>query len=197
MAANPRTTYTVEEYLAFERQSETKHEYFAGEIVAMAGASYEHNIIVLNAGASLHAQLRGRSCAAVPSDLRLRVSPIGPLTYPDIMVICGQPQFTDERPDMVTNPTVIIEVLSPSTEGDDRGRKFRHYRTIASLQEYVLIAQDEYRIEHYVRAENGWWRFTEATDLEASIQLESIGCTLALADVYERVTLTATEESRQ
>jgi Uma2 family endonuclease len=197
MAANPRTTYTVEEYLAFERQSDTKHEYFAGEIVAMAGASYEHSLIVMSTGVSLYNQLRGRPCATLPSDQRLRISPIGPLTYPDIMVVCGQPQFTDERPDTVTNPTVIVEVLSPSTESDDRGRKFKHYRTIESLQEYVLIAQDEYRIEHYVRAENGWWRFTEAVGPGASIQLDSIGCTLALADVYERVTLVATEESRQ
>lgn len=197
MAANPKTTYTVAEYLAFERQSETKHEYYAGEIVAMAGASFEHNLIVGNTYASLHTQLRRRPCAVLPSDQRLRVSPIGPLTYPDIMVVCGQPHFTDERPDTLTNPTVIVEVLSPSTEGDDRGRKAKHYRTIASLKEYVLIAQDEPRIEHYVRAENGWWRFTEATDLGASIQLDSIACTLALADVYERVTLSATEEPRQ
>jgi Uma2 family endonuclease len=197
MAANPKTTYTVEEYLAFERQSDTKHEFFAGEIVAMAGASFEHNLIVMNSGASLHAQLRGRHCAVLPSDQRLRVSPIGPLTYPDIMVVCGQPQFTDERPDTLLNPTVIIEVLSPSTEGDDRGRKAKHYRTLVSLKEYVLIAQDEYRIEHYVRAENGWWRFIEATDLGAAIHLASIECTLSLADVYERITLTETEESRQ
>jgi Uma2 family endonuclease len=197
MAANPKTTYSIDEYLAFERQSDTKHEYFAGEILAMAGASFEHNLIAGNTYASLHTQLRRRPCAVLPSDQRLRVSPIGPLTYPDIMVVCGQPQFTDERPDTLLNPTVIIEVLSPSTEGDDRGRKAKHYRTLESLQEYVLIAQDEYRIEHYVRAENGWWRFTEATDLGASIQLSSIECTLALADVYERVTLSELEGNRQ
>jgi Uma2 family endonuclease len=197
MAANPKTKYSVDEYLAFEHQSDTKHEYFAGEIVALAGASFEHNLIVGNSYASLHTQLRRRPCAVLPSDQRLRVSPHGPLTYPDIMVVCGQPQFTDERPDTLTNPTVIIEVLSPSTEGDDRGRKAKHYRTIESLQEYVLIAQDEYRIEQYVRAENGWWRFTEATELGAAIHLASIECTLSLADVYERVTPTAAEENRQ
>ncbi len=197
MAANPTTTYTVEEYLAFERASETKHEYYAGEIVAMAGASYAHNLIAMTTGTSLSVQLRGRPCAVLPSDQRLRVGPFGPLTYPDLMVVCGQPQFTDERPDTITNPTVIIEVLSPSTEGDDRGRKFRHYRTLESLQEYVLIAQDEYLIEHYVRAEHGWWHFNEATNLAATIQLSSIHCTLALADVYERVPLAVTEEHRQ
>jgi len=197
MAANPKTMYTVEEYLAFERQSDTKHEYFAGEIVAMAGASYNHNLSVMSTGVTLYTQLRGRPCATLPSDQRLRINPVGPLTYPDIMVVCGQSQFTDERPDIVTNPTVIIEVLSPSTEGDDRGRKFQHYRTIKSLKEYVLIAQDEYRIEHYVRAEHGWWHFTEATEFDAAIRLDSIECTLALAEVYERVTLTATEENRQ
>ena len=197
MAANPRTTYTVEEYLAFERASDTKHEYYAGEIVAMAGASYEHNLIAMNTGASLHSQLRGRPCAVLPSDQRLRVGPLGPLTYPDIMVVCGQPQFTDERPDTVTNPTVIIEVLSPSTEGDDRGRKTKHYRTLESLQEYVLIAQDECHVEHFIRAENGWWRFNETADRAATIHLSSIDCTLALADVYERVTFAESGESRR
>lgn len=197
MAANPTTTYTVEEYLAFERASDTKHEYFAGEIVAMAGASYTHNLIVGDTYGSLHVQLRGKPCKVLPSDQRLRVSPSGPLTYPDIMVVCAQPRFTDERPDTITNPTVIIEVLSPSTEGDDCGRKTRHYRTIPSLQEYVLIAQDECHVEHYLRAENGWWRFSEATDRTATIELSSIGCTLALADIYERVTFDAPGEGRQ
>lgn len=197
MAANPQATHTVEEYLAFERASDTKHEYYAGQIVAMAGASYAHNLIAGDTYASLHAQLRGQQCTVLPSDQRLRISPVGPLTYPDIMAVCGQPHFTDERPDTVTNPTVIIEILSPSTDDDDRGRKTRHYRTLAPLQEYVLIAQDEYRIEHCVRAENGRWRFTEATDPAATIHLSSIGCTLTLADTYERVTFDAPEESRQ
>ena len=197
MAANPTITYTIEEYLAFERASETKHEYYAGEIVAMAGASYEHNLIAMTTGTSLSVQLRGRACAVLPSDQRLRVGPFGPLTYPDLMIVCGQPQFTDERPDTVTNPTVIIEILSPSTEGDDRGRKTKHYRTLESLQEYVLIAQDECHVEHYVRAEHGWWHFNEATDRTATIQLSSIGCTLALADVYERVDFTAPAKGRQ
>lgn len=193
MAAYPVATYTVEEYLAFERASEIKHEYFAGEIVAMAGASWEHNLIVGDTYGSLHRQLRGRLWAVLPSDQRLRSGPIGPLTYPDIMVVCGRPHFAEERPDSVTNPTVIIEVLSPTTEGDDRGKKFRHYRTIASLREYVLIAQDEYHVEQYIRAERGWWRCNEVTDLGASIELAAIGCTLALADVYERVALATAE----
>jgi len=197
MAANPKTTYTVEEYLAFERQSDTKHEYFAGEIVAMAGASYEHNLIVGSAGAALHGQLRHRACVVVMCSQRILVSPHGPVMYPDVAVICGQPQFADERSDTLANPTVIVEVLSSSTEVDDRGQKARHYRTIESLQEYVLIAQDEYHVEHYVRAEHGWWHFTEATELDAAIQLISIECTLALADVYERVTLATPEENRQ
>ena len=197
MAAHPRTNYTVEEYLAFERTSETKHEYFAGEIVAMAGASYEHNLIMGDTFGSLRNQLRGKSCTVLPSDQRLRVSSQGPLTYPDIMVVCGPPHFTDERPDTVTNPTVIIEILSPSTERDDRGRKTKHYRTLESLQEYVLIAQDECHVEHYIRAEHGWWRFNEATDRAATIQLSSIDCTLALAEIYERVAFTEPGEHRQ
>jgi Uma2 family endonuclease len=197
MAANLRTTYTVEEYLTFERQSDTKHEYFAGEIVARAGASYAHNLIVGNVGAMLHEQLRHRACSVVMGSQRILATRSSAVTYPDVMVVCGQPHFTDEQHDTLTNSTVIIEVLSPSTEDDDRGRRFRHYRTLESLQEYVLIAQDEYHVEHYVRAEHGWWHFTEATELDAAIQLVSIECTLALADVYERVTLTEVRESRQ
>ena len=197
MAAHPQTTHTVEEYLAFECASETKHEYFAGAIVAMAGASYEHNLSTGDTYASLRNQLRGTSCTVLPSDQRLRVSPQGPLIYPDIMVVCGRPQFTDERPDTVTNPTVIIEILSPSTEADDRGRKTKHYPTLESLQEYALLARDECHVEPYIRAEHGWWRFNEATDRAATIQLSSIDCTLALAEIYERVNFTEPVGHRQ
>ena len=197
MAAHPRTTYTVAEYLAFERASETKHEYFAGEIVAMAGASDRHNLIVGDTAATLHGRLRGTPAAVLMSNQRLGVGLQGPLTYPDIMVVCGQPQFMGEQTETLTNPTVIIEVLSPATEGTDRGRKTKHYRTLASLQEYVLIAQDECNVEHYVRAEHGWWHFNEATDRTATIQLPAIGCTLALVEVYERVSFTAVGEGRQ
>ncbi|MFN8451812.1 MAG: Uma2 family endonuclease [Anaerolineae bacterium] len=181
-------TMTVEEYLAFERASEEKHEYLNGEIFMMSGASRHHNIIQINVAASLHAQLRQRSCTAFPSDMRVRIS-TGLYTYPDISVVCDPPQYDEsEYQDTLLNPTLIVEVLSPSTESFDRGRKFQHYRALASLQEYVLIAQDSAHIERYLRQPNDEWLLADATGLDASIELSSIGCTLVLADVYEKVT---------
>ena len=190
MAAGPETALTIEEYLAFERDSETKHEYGAGEVFAMAGGSFEHNLIVMNAYASLHAQLRGRPYRVLPSNMRVLNEGTGLFTYPDLTVISGQPRFLEAyRPDTLLNPTVIVEVLSPSTEGYDRGKKFQHYRTIRSLQEYLLIAQDDRRIEHYLRREDGFWLLSEAVGAEERVELPTIGCTLALADVYENVAL--------
>lgn len=190
MAATLQTGLTVEEYLAFERGSEIKHEYHAGELFAMAGASYEHNLIAGNTFASLHAQLRGRPCRVLPSDLRVLIEDTGLFTYPDLTVICGPPQFlSNNPPDTLLNPTVIIEFLSPSTEGYDRGTKFRHYRAIQSLQEYLLIAQDARRIERYLRQEDGFWLYSEVAGAGATVELPTIACTLALADVYENVAL--------
>lgn len=183
---------TPEEYLKFERESEEKHEYFAGEIFAMTGASLNHNVITLNVGAMLHAQLRKRPCTVYPSDMRVK-TPLRTLyTYPDISVVCGTPQLEDDKFDTLLNPIVIIEVLSPSTEMYDRGKKFQHYRTIPSLQEYLLIAQDSVRVEHYVRGE-GQWIFTDAANLDAVLKLPSIDCTLALSEVYEKVNFEESE----
>jgi Uma2 family endonuclease len=150
MAAEPITAMSVEEYLEFERASETKHEYYGGEVLAMAGASYDHNTIVGNIFATLHAQLRGKPCRVNFSDIRVPIPDSGLFTYPDLTVVCGPPQFRDERRDSLLNPKVIIEVLSPSTESHDRGKKFQHYRTIASLDEYVLIAQETLRFDTHV-----------------------------------------------
>jgi Uma2 family endonuclease len=186
--ALPKKFMTPEEYLDFERASQTKHEYFAGEIFAMAGASENHNLIVMSAGANLYAQLRKRPCKAYASDMRVKTRSTVLYTYPDISVVCGEPQFEDAEVDTLLNPTVIIEVLSPSTESYDRGKKFQHYRTLESLQEYLLIAQDEPHIEHYVRQPDHQWLLSEAQGMEASLELPFIECTLALADVYEKVT---------
>lgn len=189
MAAQPNATMSVEEYLEFERASETKHEYYGGEVLAMAGASFVHNLIAMNTGASLHAQLRGKPCRVLPSDLRLFVQAANLFTYPDLTVVCGQPRFGPSAPDTLLNPKVIIEVLSPSTESHDRGRKFQYYRTIASLDEYVLITQETPRIEHFVRQANDLWLFSEAVGLDATLALPTIDCTLALADVYQEIAL--------
>jgi len=189
MTALRQPIWTEEAYLEFERASDTKHEYYQGEIFAMAGASRNHDRIAGNTFVSLHIQLRNGPCSIHTSDMRVRVSRAGAFTYPDISVGCGEEEYTSDKPDTLLNPTLIVEVLSTSTEGYDRGKKFQHYRTLESLQEYVLISQDAHRIEHYVRQADDSWLFTEAVGLEATLQLPSIQCSLSLADVYEKVTL--------
>src|SRR5262245_54040660 len=148
MSAEPKDTWTVEKYLTFERASLEKHEYLDGNIFLLAVASARHNVLVGNTLAALHAQLRKKPCIVYPSDMRLKFTKTGLFPYPDISVACDTPQFEDD--DTLLNPILIVEVLSSSTENYDRGKKFQHYRTIASFREYLLISQDSYRIEHYV-----------------------------------------------
>jgi Uma2 family endonuclease len=186
MSTEPKSLLTVEQYLTLERQSETRSEYLNGEVFAMTGASRKHNLLVANILAGVHAQLRGRSCEAYSSDMRVGIPGTGLYTYPDVVVACGQPQFEDGELDTLLNPTLIVEVLSESTEDYGRGTKFAHYRTIPSLAEYVLVAQDKVHVEHFVRQAEGWL-LTETDDLAATLDLPSLGCTLALADIYERV----------
>jgi Uma2 family endonuclease len=179
---------TPEAYLEFERASATKHEYFGGKVYAMTGASANHNLIVANTLASLHGQLRKRPCRVYPSDMRVKTQSSILYTYPDISIVCGEHYFEDAERDTLLNPVVIIEVLSPSTERYDRGKKFQHYRTLASLQEYVLIAQDSIRIEHFVRQPNDEWLLSDTTEIDSRVELTSIERHLVLADVYEKVT---------
>ncbi len=134
-----RRTWTPAEYLAWERAAPDKHEFLGGEIFAMAGASFAHNKIVGNIVGELRDALRDRPCDVTPSDLRVKIPAVGLYTYPDAVVVCGEPQFEDDKLDTLLNPTVIVEVLSDSTEAYDRGKKFRYYRTIPSLRDYVLV----------------------------------------------------------
>ncbi len=191
MSLQPKPRLTPEEYLALERKAEYKSEYLAGEMFAMAGASERHVSIVANVMYLLVGQLKGRPCKAYASDMRVRVSPTGLYTYPDVVVVCGQPQFADEQQDTLLNPTLLVEVLSESTKDYDRGEKFEHYRTLASLSEYVLIAQDKYHIEHFVRQPDNRWLLSETNRLEDTIHLSSIACDLALAEVYDKVEMPA------
>lgn len=193
MVALPKTKMTVEEYLAMERASEEKHEFLDGEIYLMSGGTGNHSFISTNINASLHAQLRKSPCRTTTSDLRVQVSDTGLYTYPDISVVCDPIFWTDNHRDTLLNPTLIIEVLSPSTERYDRGKKFQHYRALESLKEYVLVAQDQARIERYLRQPNGEWLFADAAGLETSLELQSIGCTLALADVYDKIDFSESE----
>jgi Uma2 family endonuclease len=187
MSSQTQQHYTPEEYLALERQAQCKSEYYAGEISAMAGASRWHNLIVTNVLRELSLQLKGRPCTTYPSDMRVKVSPTGLYTYPDVTVVCGEAQFEDNQQDTLLNPTLIVEVLSESTEAYDRGGKFAHYRKLASLMEYVLIAQTKPHIEHYVRQPDNRWLLAEADNLPGTLHLPSIDCRLALAEVYDKV----------
>jgi len=194
MSTQPIPRYTPEQYLAMERAAETKHEYFDGEIFAMSGASRSHVLIAGNLAAALLGQLRDRPCNVYPLDMRVRVSPTGLFTYPDVIVVCGDEQFADDHEDTLLNPTVIFEVLSPSTESYDRGKKFRHYRTLDSLREYVLVSQEEPRIEQYVRQPGDEWLLHDAAGLDAELTLRSVDATLRLADVFNKIEFPPAEE---
>lgn len=187
MSSQRKTLLTPEEYLAVERNSEVKHEYFKGEIFAMVGASKRHNLITANIIRVLGNQLLNRSCNVYPSDMRVKVSATGKYTYPDVSVAFDEEKFDDAEKDTLLNPVVIIEVLSATTEAYDRGKKFEHYQHIESLTEYLLVAQEPYRIEQYVRQSNSEWRYSEFHDAGDVVRISVIGCELALKDVYAKV----------
>jgi Uma2 family endonuclease len=179
---------TYAEYLAFERASSDKHEFVDGEVFAMAGGTYAHSLVGANVIGALINALRGRSCRPLTSDMRVRTGDdVG--AYPDASVVCGAPMFSDESSDELRNPTVIIEVLSPSTEAYDRGDKFAHYQTIASLRDYVLVATSRARIEVYSREDDGAW--TLRTYLAgASVVVPSIDVRLGVSEIYDGAELT-------
>lgn len=178
--------FTPEEYLARERKALDKSEYRNGQIYTMPGASRKHNLITGNTLAELHVQLRNRVCEVYPSDMRVKVSPTGTYTYPDVVVVCEEPQFEDTHFDTLLNPTVLIEVLSPSTAAYDRGEKFASYQELDSLCEYVLISQDRVRVEYYLRQEQTW-DLTEFHSLLDVFRLVSIACELSLQAIYAKV----------
>ncbi len=184
--------FTPEQYLTLERASEIRHEYLDGSVYAMAGESPEHSIICFNLGGILHAQLRDKPCRGFSPNMKVRTDPSGLFAYPDLTVVCGDPIYHDERRDVLVNPTVIFEVLSPSTESYDRGEKFLRYSTqIASLRYYVLVAQDRSHVERYSRKADGSWVRTELDGLESTLDLPSIDCRLSLTDIYARIAFAA------
>ena len=193
MASQQEPYYTPEEYLASERDAEGKHEYLDGRIYAMTGGTAHHSLITGNVIASLHSALRGRPCRVFTSDLKVRVAATGLHTYPDVSALCAEPRFASAHGEILLNPSVLVEVLSPSTEAYDRGGKFQHYQQLPSLQEYVLIAQDGMQVDCFSRAsEDGTrWVLTAADGPEGVVELPSIECVLRLRDVYERVDVPA------
>lgn len=176
-------TYTVAQYLEQEEASETKHEFLDGRIYDMAGGTPEHALCMNNVGGELRSLLRGRPCRVYSADMRVYVQATGLRTYPDVSVVCGKPQVDVDDKNAVLNPIVLVEVLSKSTEAYDRGEKFAHYRRIPSLREYVLVSTETKRVEVFRRGDNGVWSLYEAND-DGSVELTSIGCKLALPEVY-------------
>jgi Uma2 family endonuclease len=175
------------EYLELERKAEFKSEYFHGEMLAMAGASRRHALIVTNLVGELSQQLKAIPCIVYASNLRLQVAPSGFYTYPDAMVLCGEALFADDQEDTVQNPNLIVEALSDSTRDYDRGRKFQHYRTLPSLREYLTIEQDAPHIERWTRQLEDRWLLTEFSFLSQSVQLSSVSCVLSFTEVYDKV----------
>ena len=187
MSALPKSSLSAAEYLAAERAAETKSEFFDGEMFAMAGTTKSHARIVMNFGAELRAKLKGRKCEPFATDLRVKVEANGLYTYPDLVVVCGEQHFEGDRFDTLLNPTLIVEVLSETTERYDRVKKFDLYRALPSLQEYVLVTQSEPRVEQFLCRPNGEWNLRVTTDPGALVSLPSIACEIAFAEIYDRV----------
>lgn len=180
--------YTYDAYLEYESSSNVKHEFLDGEIYAMAGGTIEHAVLAANVIASLSPQLRGTPCVAATSDLKVRVLATGLATYPDVTVICGTPERDPKSRDVVLNPTLVVEVLSDSTEEWDRGDKLEHYKRIPSLRECVLVSHREKRIEVLTRTADGTW-VVQTAGSGGSALLASVGATLPVEDIYGNVTL--------
>lgn len=185
MGAGPQRQYTLEDYRRVEETSDVRHEFYAGEIFAMAGGSVAHNHICANVLSALRGSLRGSSCSAFGSNMRLR-TPAGLLTYPDVMVICGTIELAEGRDDEVTNPNLLVEVLSDATRNYDRGQKFEFYSAIPSLEAILLIEQNEVAIESFCRAD-GAWSLSRIHSLSEVVTLPSIGAEIAVAEVFDRV----------
>lgn len=179
--------FTAEEYLHLERHSEIRHEFLDGTVYAMSGGSPAHSTICFNLAVIVGSQLRGTNCRGFSSDMKVRAGDASLYAYPDLTLVCGEPRFHNEHVDVLTNPSVIFEVLSRSTEAYDRGEKFERYKTIETLTDYVLVSQDAPRLEHFLRRPDGTWSRSEAGGLESSLGIASVNCRLPLAEVYDRV----------
>jgi Uma2 family endonuclease len=188
MSAFPQKRWTTEEYLAFEESSSERHDFVGGELYMMSGASENHNLIVTNIIIAIGIQLRNRSCKLYPSDMLIEIAETGDFQYPDVSLVCEPAIIKRDKRETLLNPTVITEVLSSSTEQYDRGKKFHNYRTLDSLQEYVLVSQEANHIERFRRQENIDWLYSDTTDPQAIVEISSIASKLALADVYDKVT---------
>ncbi len=187
MSSQAKAHMSVEEYLSIGRQATSKSEYFNGEIFTMSGASRRHNLISLNIATRLHTHLQDRLPEVYTSDMRVKVARTGLYIYPDIVVSAESPTFEDAEVDTLQNPILLCEVLSKNTEDYDRGRKFEHYRTLSSLQDYLLVAQDRYHVMHYTRQSTKTWLMAETFDIADKIQFPSLDSTITLSEIYAKV----------
>lgn len=183
MATLPTQTLTEDEYLAIERLAETKSEFHNGQMFAMAGGSFNHSLLAIRIGALLDRQVPP-GCRVFSSDLRIHISPVRSYTYADCGILCGEPKFSADQSDNLLNPILLVEVLSPSSEAYDRGKKFELYRTLASLREYLLVHQDRRRVEHYSRQDDGSWLLREHSGDESSVAVSRLGVQIPLSDLY-------------
>lgn len=194
MSTQPIPKSTAAEYLAFERESEERHEFVNGEIRLMSGASRNHNRITANIGLVLGNSLKHKPCEYYLTDMRVKIDANGRYTYPDVSVVCGGPEFEDGVFDTLLNPNALFEVLSKSTAVYDRGEKFTSYRNLPSLREYVLVSQESPAVEHFVRLEDGAWRFNPIERLDGEIQLVTVDVRLTLRDIYDKVVFETPEQ---
>ena len=186
-----QTDITPEEYIALERKAlpdakVIRSEYSNGQIIAMSGASFAHNLITTNLTASLHTRLKNSGCVVFANDMRVGMPSRRSYFYPDVGVVCGTPRFEDDAADILLNPRVVVEILSPSTEAYDRGDKFLHYQHLHSLQEYLLVSQDAVRVEHYHK-HGSRWVLTDFQELEQQLPFPSLGCEIPVQEIYENV----------
>ncbi len=192
MSLQPKTSLSFDDWLEGERAAlEGRSEYVAGEVFAMTGASAEHNAISMNIGSELRTQMKGRPCQVYAADMKVRIQAADAGKYPDLVAFCGPAEFQDGRRDLLLNPSLIVEVLSTSTEAYDRGDKFSLYRRIPSLREYLLVSQQRVQAELYARGADNRWTLTEFNDLGDHLPLTSVDCSLALSEVYDKVELPA------
>lgn len=189
VATQPEETsfMTEAEYLAFEDASEFKHEYNGGHVYAMTGASVRHNTIVMNIGVQLSLQLADRNCTTNAADTRVHIASKGTYRYPDVTVFCGDPAYWQDRTDTITNPVVLVEVLSPESALRDYNEKLAEYTQFDTLQFYLVVSQHTPKVERYMRDESGQWLYNFVTGLEGEIALPTLDCTLALSQVYRQI----------
>ncbi len=188
MSAHAQPRLTDEEYLALERKAEFRNQFYDGIMYAMSGGSPTHAFVISAMAREFGNAFKKRPCRVASSDFRVRVSRGGLYTYPDIVVVCDEPKYSDDQKDTLVNPTLLIEVLSPSTEAYDRGFKTEQYRKIESLREYALVSQSRPHIEVFRRQASGDWLMSESTGVDASCRFDSVDCTIPLAEIYDKIT---------